>query len=142
VKSQAKRNKLQADTRLAKVEFHKREGTYRKGMNVDDPYGEVAGGDSDNEDARKPAARPRRMTNEAAAKKYCEYCGIKGHATVKSKKCIAVPGSAKKYRRDDGSLLTLLLAPPVPAEEDDDDAFVTSPTILDDDHEIDCHEND
>jgi hypothetical protein len=69
-KNQNKRNKLMADTRIAKTEFLKREGTYKSGMNVDDPYGEEA----TEEAAKKPAAR---SNNNRSASKFCEYCGKK-----------------------------------------------------------------
>jgi hypothetical protein len=135
-KNQHKRTKLQADTRIAKTEFLKREGTYRSGMNVDDPYGEVA---DDEEQARKPAARRINM----AASKFCEYCGKKGHATKKSRKCTfySIQSATKRYKRDDGSLL-LLPTTAEEAEEDDDDPFVIPPSILDNDHEVDCSAND
>jgi hypothetical protein len=87
-RTKRKREKLKEDTRVAKTEFLKWEGTYRKGMNLDDPYGEVPpNGNEEEEDNWKPAARTKR-TNDAI-KKYCEYCGLKVHATNKSKKCDA-----------------------------------------------------
>jgi hypothetical protein len=143
-KSQAKRTKLAGDTRLAKTEFLKREGTYRKGMNVDDPYGELPADGNDNEDnARKPAAR----TNNNNAKLYCEYCGKKGHATKKSRKCTAPLDSNKKYRRTDGTSIALPARAVVPeatatADLDADDNFLMPASILDDDHQLDCHETD
>jgi hypothetical protein len=147
-KSQAKRTKLAGDTRLAKTEFLKREGTYRKGMNVDDPYGELpADGNNDNEDnARKPAARNVRANN--SGKLYCEYCGKKGHATKKSRKCSAALDSNKKYRREDGTSLALpaqaVVAEATATTEDldADDDFLMPASILDDDHQLDCHETD
>jgi hypothetical protein len=137
-----KRNKLQEDSRLAKIEFLKREGTYRKGMNVDDPYGEVpVDGNDEAEDTRKPAAK-KRTTNRIASK-YCEFCGKRGHATQKSKLCTALPGSRKKYRKDDGSLLELPTATAAAeAGNESEDEFVMDQAILHDDHEIDCHMND
>jgi hypothetical protein len=140
-----KRNKLQADTRAAKTEFLKRQGTYRKGMNVDDPYGELPADGRDTneeeegiEDARKPAAK---RTNLGPTK-YCEYCGKKGHATTKSKKCTASDGAAIKYRRDDGTLLSLVQGPVEPPNDGADDEFVMDAMILDEDHQLDCHQND
>jgi hypothetical protein len=38
LKNKNKYLKLQEHTRVAKLEYHKRAGTYRKGMNVDDPF--------------------------------------------------------------------------------------------------------
>jgi hypothetical protein len=94
-KTKSKREKLKADTRIAKAEYLKRQGTYRKGMNLDDPYGE--GKEDDN---RKPPARPR---PPSALGKYCEYCGLKGHATKKSKKCsVSLNEMASSMRKFEG----------------------------------------
>jgi uncharacterized protein (DUF2384 family) len=49
VKYQLKRNNLEANTRLAKVEYLRKEGTYKTGMNVDGPCGELPVG-SNNKD--------------------------------------------------------------------------------------------
>ena len=69
-RSKAKRTKLQADTRLAKTEFLKRAGLYRKGMNVDDPYGEVpANNNSDGKDDRKPVAVTNKNTGKLTTTK-------------------------------------------------------------------------
>jgi hypothetical protein len=145
-KNQSKRNKLQADTRVAKTEFLRREGTYKKGMNVDDPYGELpTGADNDDEvDARKPAARRRATAVKNSTKLYCEYCGIRGHATQKHSKCTAAKNSTKIYKRDDGSLLPLqeTLAAAATADDDSDDGFLMPTGLLDENHLIDCHEND
>jgi hypothetical protein len=89
-KNANKRAKLMADTKIAKTEFLRREGAYKKGMNIDDPYSKVAA-----EDARKPAARAKKRTTNTAASKFCEYCGKKGHATNKHKKCTATATAAK-----------------------------------------------
>jgi hypothetical protein len=140
-KNQHKRDKLKADTKVAKTEFLRREGTYKKGMNLDDPYGELHadGNNEDDEYQRKPAAR---RNNNNSARLYCEFCGRKGHATTKHRKCTAEANADRKYRREDGSLLAL---PPVDLEDDDemnDDAFLMPTALMNDDHEIDCHEND
>jgi hypothetical protein len=135
-KNQNKQNKLTADTRIAKTEFLKREGTYKSGMNVDDPYGEEA----TEEAAKKPAAR---NNNNRSASKFCEYCGKKGHATNKSKKCSVntLQSATKKYNREDGSLL--VLAPPVATDDnEDEDEFLLPTSLLDEDHQIDCDAND
>jgi hypothetical protein len=138
-KNSNKRAKQVSDTRIAKTQFHKLQGTYKKGMNVDDPYGEQAALD---EAARKPAARAKSTTTGGnASSKYCEYCGRKGHATTKHNKCTAGATATKKYRRDDGSLVLL---PPIAnaGDEGEEDDFVMPSTILDDDHMIDCDAND
>jgi hypothetical protein len=44
-KNKRKFDKLKKATTQAKKEFHKRQGTYKKGMNMDDPYGENASED-------------------------------------------------------------------------------------------------
>jgi hypothetical protein len=134
---------LQEDSRLAKIEFLKREHTYRKGMNVDDPYSEVPVDDNDEaEDTRKPAAK--KQTTNRIASNYCKFCGKRGHATQKSKLYTALPGSKKKYRKDDGSLLEILPTATAAAKagNESEDKFVMDQAILHDDHEIDCHMND
>jgi hypothetical protein len=139
-KNSKKRAKLVTNTRIAKAQFHKLQGTYKKGMNVEDPYGEQAALD---EAARKPAARAKSTTTTGgnASSKYCECCGRKGHATTKHNECTAGATATKKYRQDDGSLVLL---PPIAnaVDEGEEDNFVMPSTILDDDHMIDCDAND
>jgi hypothetical protein len=117
-KNKKKTAKLAIDTKKAKVEYHRREGTYRKGMNLDDPYNEVLGApvedvvDDDaaallEEAARKPPAKKRRKTSLGEV---CEYCGLKGHLTKRSKLCSAGLSAQKKFRRD-GSLLSQPIIP-------------------------------
>jgi hypothetical protein len=98
--------KLQQHTRTAKMEFLKRAGVYRSGMNMDDPFGELLNGQ---EDTRKPAAK-RQKTNSI---QYCEYCGKSDHLTKRSSKCTARLEVApqRKFRRIDGSSLS---DPPAP----------------------------
>jgi hypothetical protein len=134
-KNSHKRAKLVADTRIAKTQFHKLQGTYKKGMNIDDPYGEQAAKDKE---ARKPAARPRNTGAAAARGRFCPYCGKRGHATTKQKKCTADANATKKYRQDDGNLLVPVAAT---GDNDDDDNFIMPPVILDDDHAVDCDAN-
>ena len=99
-KNKRKYDKLKEHTRTEKIEFHKRQGTYRKGMNLDDPFGELLNGavveDEDNSD-KKPPTKPSG---------FCEYCGKSDHVTKRSKKCTAPLDSAKRFRRQDGLLLT------------------------------------
>jgi hypothetical protein len=96
-KNKRKYDKLKEHTMKAKMELHKRQGTYRKGMNLDDPFGPLVDGVDGQENIK---------TKAAAAKRFCEYCGIAGHLTMKSKSCLAPAGSTKKYRKVDGTLLT------------------------------------
>jgi hypothetical protein len=88
---------------------------------------------------RKPPARRNNSAN-----KFCEYCGKKGHATNKHKKCTALPNAKKKYSQEDGSLLALPAAQTDNTAIDDaeGDEQVNDPTILLDDHGIDCEEAD
>jgi hypothetical protein len=101
-KNKRKYDKLKEATSQAKKEFHRRQGTYRKGMNMDDPFGE----DNDPDGSTKPPARKK-------AKAFCEYCGRSDHLTRKSKKCNAPLEPVKKYRKEDGTLLTEAPAAPV-----------------------------
>ena len=119
-KNKRKYDKLKDATLQAKKEFLKRQGTYRKGMNIDDPFGELLNGVEDEEDDagnKKPPAK----RNKAKATGFCEYCGKSDHLTKCSKKCSALLDSAKRFRRQDGS--SLLTDPPaatilVPDEAD------------------------
>jgi hypothetical protein len=110
VRNKNKYIKLQEHTRTAKMEYLKRAGVYRSGMNMDDPFGELLNGE---EDTRKPAAK-RHKKNSAI--QFCEYCGKSDHLTKWSTKCSAHNEVApqRKYRRLDGSLLS---GPPAPFTE-------------------------
>ena len=128
-KNKRKYEKLKEHTMIAKIEFHKRQGTYQKGMNIDDPYGELltrngkedGGDDGEGDGDKKPPAAKRNKKNPA----FCEYCGAKDHLTKRSKKCTAPLDSAKKYRKEDGLLLTQtqpiapIHVPSVPPDETD-----------------------
>jgi hypothetical protein len=108
-KSKRKREILKEQTRIAKIERHKREGTYKPGMAVfDDP------------DIEQPdrlvllgqhPARKKARNGGKPAKKYCEYCGAGTHSTRKSQKCQARDATVKMYRWEDGSPLS---GPPYP----------------------------
>ena len=64
-------------TRTAKIEFHKRQGTYQKGMNLDDPFGELLNGTEVDikEGEKKPAAK----RSKTKATSFCEYCRKSNH---------------------------------------------------------------
>jgi hypothetical protein len=140
-KYKSKRDNLAKDSRLAKIEFLRREGTYKKGMNVDDPYGELPAGSNNNEDDEPDARKPAARKTSSATKLFCEYCGKKGHATTKHKKCTAPTDATKKYRRHDGSSLLQILPPPAGDDSDNED-FLMPAALLDDDHQVDCEAND
>jgi hypothetical protein len=101
-KNKRKYEKLKEHTLKAKMELHKRHGTYRKGMNLDDPI-EVK---DEQEAVENDASAMIPATKKQKTMGFCEYCGKKGHAMKKSKKCTAVEGSSKIYRKVDGTLLT------------------------------------
>jgi hypothetical protein len=97
------------------MELHKRMGTYRRGMNLDDPMDDADDGTNKQAAAKK---KQRKIVE------FCEYCGLSNHLTRRSKKCIAPPQSGKKYRKTDGTLLTeppRALAPTRAADREDDD---------------------
>jgi hypothetical protein len=100
-KNKQKYEKLKQHTLIAKKEFHKRQGTYRKGMNMDDPFGELLNGKEPppDDDRKPPPAKRTKVTG------FCEYCGRSDHLTKRSKKCTAPLDATRKYRRTDGSLL-------------------------------------
>jgi hypothetical protein len=89
-KNKRKYDKLADNVKIAKMELHKRQGTYRRGMNLD---GAV-------EEAQPPA---KKATTSA---KFCEYCGKLGHTTKRSKKCTAQESVVKKFHKEDGTLLS------------------------------------
>jgi hypothetical protein len=99
-RNKAKYEKLKDATRLAKKEFLKREGAYRRGMNMDDPFSEMLNGQELVDDERKPAAKKRKMSG------FCEYCGRSDHLTKRSSSCMAKTATVKMFRRMDGSLLS------------------------------------
>jgi hypothetical protein len=102
-KNKKKLDKLSEHTKLARIERRKREGTYRRGMNLDDPDDDGGG--------KPPAAKRSKRSNV-----FCEYCGASDHATRRSLKCTQRESSVKNYRRADG---TLLSGPPAVPREDD-----------------------
>jgi hypothetical protein len=51
---------------------------------------------------QQPATKKRKATNYS--NKFCEYCGIKGHVTMKRKSCTASSDVNKKFRTDGSSL--------------------------------------
>jgi hypothetical protein len=73
-----KSKKLCKETRLAKVERAKREGTYKSGM-------EMASSSDDDTLTDKPPPRAPRNKRDP---KICRFCGKKGHLTNRSKKCL------------------------------------------------------
>jgi hypothetical protein len=101
-KNKRKFEKLHEATQQAKKEYHKRQGTYRKGMNLDDPFGELCNGKADDE--RKPPAKKK--SKKGSENFFCEYCGGSDHLTKRSKKCTAEINAGKRFRREDGSLLS------------------------------------
>jgi hypothetical protein len=113
-KNKRKYDKLAEHVKVAKVELHKRMGTYRKGMNLDDPEDEEGA-------ARPPAKRAKN------GKGFCEWCGKSTHLTKRAVACTALPCADRMYRKTDGSLLS---GPPnAPVEEggeEDEDPLVDS----------------
>jgi hypothetical protein len=94
-------------------------------MNFDDPDGNNI--ENEEQQQSKPAAKKR---NKAL---YCPFCGIKGHATKRSGKCIVAPDAKKLYGQEDGLLLQGAFAPthdvmdPVNDDADDMDQYDTMP---------------
>jgi hypothetical protein len=90
-KNKKKYDDLKKHMVIAKAAMHKREGTYRQGMNMDDPFAEIPlqegaqNIDGNNIVPKRPAAATKRKASE-----YCEFCGKKGHSTKHSKNCLAV----------------------------------------------------
>jgi hypothetical protein len=92
-KNKRKHDKMAEHTKVAKKERHKREGTYRRGMNLDDPIGDEDGGEKATEKNTKRTL-------------FCEYCGLSGHSTKRSKKCTAKDSVVRRFNKQDGKLLS------------------------------------
>jgi hypothetical protein len=105
-KNKRKHDLLVKRVKVAKIERLKREGTYQKGMNLDDPDDNGGGG--------KPPAKRMKV--------FCEYCGGSDHVLKRSAKCTQPNAVNKLYRKKNGSLLS---GPPAAApnssEDDEDD---------------------
>jgi hypothetical protein len=125
-KNKRKYEQLKQHTRTAKIEFAKRQGTYRSGMNMedDDPFGELLSGPTD---AVAAAKKPTKT-----GRKYCPYCGKAGHTTKRAKTCSQHNNvdAAVLFCRDDGTLLNE--APPVeePANHLEEAATADLDTLL------------
>jgi hypothetical protein len=93
-KNKRKYDKLADDVKIAKKELLQRHGAYRRGMNLDEPLGDL--------DAPRAPGEKR----SKAAVKWCEYCGKKGHSTKRSAKCTAKESVVRMFRAQDGALLS------------------------------------
>jgi hypothetical protein len=122
--NKAKNERLTKHTNIAKMELRKRQGTYRRGMNLDDPEEEVA---KEQPTCKKAAAK--------GGKPHCEFCGMRGHVRKSSAKCKAKEARIKKFQPD-GSLLT---DPPVAEPPAAPEALLTPESLLAQD---DCDEMD
>jgi hypothetical protein len=130
-KNQKKHLLLTEQTLLAKIERRKRCGTYRPGMNLDD---------SDEASENDLDAAPAKKKRKAKAKgppTSCEFCGNKGHATTRAKKCtfFGQAGQQKLYRKVDGSLLSgppnpVVIVAPAQQQEDPADPMVVGVNAL------------
>ena len=106
-KNKRKYDKLKEATLQAKKEYLKQQGTYRKGMNLDDPFQDI-----DNNDGKPPADDG----NKKKKRSHCEFCGKSDHLTKRSKKCTAGPEATKRFQKVDGTILAL--HPNLPADPD------------------------
>lgn len=83
---------------VARVARQKRAGTYKRGMNLDD--------DEDDGDTYTNTKKSRKDS-------VCQFCGLVGHSTTRSKKCLQNPnsllpeqqqqGKAEEESEDDGA---------------------------------------
>jgi hypothetical protein len=117
LKNKKKNNKMVELTNIAKKERHRRDGTYRTGMNLDDP-----GAD----DVEPPAPKKGKIN----AAKYCEYCRGSNHLTRKSMKCTAQDSVVKKYNKFDGSLLSANEVPQPPGRATTGPPVLTGEALL------------
>jgi hypothetical protein len=131
-----KRNfdKLAKNTKIAMTERLKRTGTYRRGQNLlDDNLDEVLDVATQQKQPAKKKYKPSGST-----KLFCEYCGIKGHATQQSKACTAKGSTVKMFRKEDGALLSDN-PPPLPLGAAVEPTMLTAEALLAQD---DCHAMD
>jgi hypothetical protein len=149
-KNKAKYDRLNKDTRITKMEMLKRQGKYRRGMNLlDNPYDEREDHDENDDGGGEPSAKRQSM-------KYCENCGKKGHTTIMSKKCTEYGKNnpTKNYRQQDDSIILPLLLPqeaPTPGvaaartandDDDDNDFLVFSEDTTVEDNAVACSRDD
>ena len=73
---------LKDDERQAVKERAKRDGTYKKGMNMDEGGTDVY---TEEDLQHKPSAKKKSMRNNDVI---CKHCGLKGHSTTRSKNCL------------------------------------------------------
>jgi hypothetical protein len=123
--------KLAEDTATAQKERDKRDGTYRRGMNMDP--GGVDG--YTQEDFDQPSKKkPRTVAT-------CKHCGRKGHSTTRSKACLHHKQPAQQQQaapvprpvEDDASDVSDWDAMPLQDEVSDADLFEDAGTWSEDD---------
>jgi hypothetical protein len=88
-----KHDKLIKDTRIARKERLRRDGKYKRGMNLD-------GDDDDNIDVNNQQNTTTKKQKTKPTNRTCPhpFCGKTGHSTTRSKHCLANP----KRLKDDG----------------------------------------
>jgi hypothetical protein len=104
-KNKRKYDKLAKHTLQAKVELRKREGTYRRGMNLDEVV---------------ETEHPNKKSKRVSAAKYCEYCGSKDHLTRRAKNCTAKTSTMKAFNKVDGTRLQEEAHPAALEEEEEE----------------------
>jgi hypothetical protein len=77
-KNKRKYDKLKEHTTKAKLKLTKRQGTYRKDINLDDPIEQLINGDQDDEEGFDPVGEKPPAKKQKKTTSFCEYCGIKG----------------------------------------------------------------
>jgi hypothetical protein len=81
--------KIRNEEVIKRKERRKKEGTYRTGMNMEDPADEEDGVDAD---GKQPARKKRKTAKDAV----CPHCGRKGHTTSHSKQCLNYNGRPRQ----------------------------------------------
>jgi hypothetical protein len=86
-RNERKMEACRKDERQAHVDRAKKEGTYRKGMNMD---GDGVDGYTAEDLQQKQPARKKRKTNNNVV---CMHCRLTGHTTTRSRMCLKNKGN-------------------------------------------------
>jgi hypothetical protein len=87
-RNERKMEACRKDERQAHVDRAKKEGTYQKGMNMDEDG--VDGYMAEDLQQKQPARKKRKTNNNVV----CMHCGLTGHTTTRSRMCLKNKGNS------------------------------------------------